>query len=146
MRSTTEHSTAHKFHRASSDLLRFLDVVSNCEPLTFPEVIAELPYALRIRGKSRIVLASRPTVVLWDGIRGRTAMLLSRLLNMQRLSLQPCCPELYRTHSTPLLPILRTSSVTPSCDSWLPCTVGAGPVHSLNVDWVIGFRSGAPSN
>jgi hypothetical protein len=129
------------------DLAGFFAIVRERDPLTFPEVIEALPNPLREAGDWRLVMADQPRVVLWDGLSESAAVLLTRLFDLQRLSLQPCHPALYELaeRQLDLAPVSSLPGVARH-ECWLTCTISRGPIPCLNSTQRIGYQAAEPSN
>jgi len=132
---------------AGHDLAGFLAIVRDRDPLTFPEAIDALPIALQEPGVWRLVIASHPRVVLWDGLSESAAALLARLFETQELALQPCYRGIYNFSQRRVdLPVVSAIPEDLQRECWLPCTIGVGPVSSLNARCKIGYNADLPSN
>ena len=147
MTSKVQSLEASRIWEPRYDLARLLTFVRECEPLTIPEVLAELPRQLKTPGTWRLVLAAHPQIVVWDDLPEVTATLLTQLLSTQQLSLQICHSALYAISGVkPHLPVVQSVLHAVRQECWLPCTVGAGPSQGLNSEWRIAFRNGMPVN
>jgi hypothetical protein len=132
---------------ADHDLAGFLAIVRDRDPLTFPETIDALPIALQEPGVWRLVIASHPRVILWDGLSEPAAALLARLFETQELALQPCHSGIYNYSERRVnLTAVSVFPEDPQREYWMPCTVGVGPISCLNARWKIGYNAGFPSN
>jgi hypothetical protein len=124
---------------AADSLLAY---VREYDPLTFPEVIAALPWGYRARGNFELVLRGCPRVIVWEDLSSQAAELLCRLFNEQRLLLQICTPALYRRTMSPgsrsTAVIAVPVDVHEPC--WVPCTIGTTGGVGLNSEWSICAR------
>lgn len=129
------------------DVAEFLAIVREREPLTLPEILEALPPKFQTPGAWRLLVATHPRVVLWDGLSEATAGILCRLFETQQLALQPCHAMIYQFAERRLdLPAVHAIPVFQRSECWLPCTIGIGPVACLNSQWKIGYGAARNAN
>src|SRR5690349_1790764 len=98
--------------------VKLLHFVHENEPLTFPELLGSLPWHGTL---SRLVIAAKPQIVLWDEVSEVAAKLLTYLFSTQKLALQVCRPQLYDvSDKRPKLPAAQSVCERGAARLWLP--------------------------